>query len=159
MRIQAVIMMGIVGAMGVWALSSCSTAPVTVKETNLVPYTIVNKNSIPQSLTGKKGDPAEGRKLAINKRKGNCLACHELPIPEEQFHGKIGPNLHNVGSKYSEGILRLRLVNPKVVKPDSVMPAFYRVDGLNIVRKDLIGKPMLSAEEIEDLVAYLTSIK
>jgi len=159
MRIQAVIIMGIVGVVAGWALSSCTVAPVEVKEPNLVPYTIIEGNAIPKSLTGKKGDPAEGKKLAINTRKGNCLACHELPIPEEQFHGKIGPNLHHVGSKFSEGVIRLRLVNPKVVKPDTVMPAFYRVEGLNIVRKDLIGKPMLSAEEIENLVAYLISVK
>ena len=159
MRIQAVIIMGIVGVFAGWSLSSCTVAPVDVKDPNLVPYTIINGNSIPKSLTGKKGDPAEGRKVAINTKKGNCLACHELPIPEEQFHGKIGPNLHNVGSKFSEGILRMRLVNSKVIKPGTVMPAFYRTEGLYIVRKDLIGKPILTAEEIEDLVAYLVSIK
>ena len=160
MRSQAVFT-GVMGAMVVWALSACATGggSLVVKDTDLPPYTIVDGIAIKNSLTGKKGDPAAGRKVAAITNKGNCLACHELPIPEEQFHGKVGPNLTGVANRMTEGQIRMRVVNPKRTNPATIMPSFYKVDGLANVRKGFEGKPMLSGEEIEDLVAYLSSLK
>ncbi len=124
----------------------------------LVTYEIMD-DAITASLTGKNGDAAKGRNLAINRKKGNCLACHAMPIPEQAFHGNIGPDLKGVGSRYKAGELRLRVVDPKVVNEDTIMPAFYRAAGLNRVMKKFQGKTVLSADEVEDIVAYLTTLK
>ena len=126
---------------------------------SLVSYQVVDDYSIPQSLTGAPGDPAKGREVAIDRKLGNCLACHQMPIPEQAFHGETGPDLAGVADRYSEGELRLRVVNPKIVNPATMMPAFYRTEGLNRVMKNFQGKPMLSAEQVEDVVAYLKTLK
>jgi sulfur-oxidizing protein SoxX len=125
----------------------------------VVAFKIVDDESIEESLTGKPGDPVRGREVAINRKQGNCLACHQMPIPEQPFHGEIGPDLTTVGSTYSAGELRLRVVNPKILNPDSFMPAFYRSDGLHRVLKNFQGKTILTAQQVEDVVAYLTTLK
>lgn len=125
----------------------------------LVKYTVVDENSIPESLTGKKGDPANGRKLAINRKKGNCLACHVMPIPEQPYHGEVGPDLRGVASRYKEGEIRLRIVNPKIVNEASIMPSFYRNDGFHRVLKKFSGKTIISAQDVEDIIAYLMTLK
>lgn len=125
----------------------------------MVEYQVVDGSSIPASLTGKAGDPVSGRKLSVNRKKGNCLACHKLPIPEQQFHGDVGPDLAGVASRYNEGEIRLRVVNSKVVNQDTIMPAFYRADGFHRVLKKFQGKSILSAPEVEDIIAYLTTLK
>lgn len=122
-------------------------------------YKVVKGESIPKSLTGKAGDPANGRKLAIDRKKGNCLACHVMPIPEQSFHGLVGPELKGVAGRLSEGEIRLRIVNSKIVNPDTIMPAFYKKDGLTRVLKKFKGKTMLSAAEVEDVVAYVKTLK
>ena len=119
----------------------------------------INNDTIAESLTGKAGDPVNGRKLAINRKKGNCLACHSMPIPEQAFHGNIGPDLKGVSNRYSEGELRLRIVNPKVLNSETIMPAFYKTDGFNRVIKKFMGKTIISAQEVEDIVAYLMTLK
>jgi sulfur-oxidizing protein SoxX len=124
----------------------------------LVAYKVVD-HGIPKSLTGKAGNAVEGRKVAIHRQKGNCLACHVMPIPEQQFHGEIGPDLAGVGSRYKEAELRLRVVDPKVLNEDTIMPAFYKVNGLHEVHKNFKGKSVLSAQEVEDVVAYLMTLK
>ncbi len=125
----------------------------------LVMFEIVGGESIDKSLTGQPGDPANGRKLAINRKQGNCLACHALPIPEQPFHGDIGPDLSESGSNLSEGEIRLRIVDSKVLNPDTIMPAFYRNDGFERVLKKFQGKTMLSAQQVEDIVAYVMTLK
>lgn len=119
----------------------------------LVKFEIVGGDRIDQSLTGQAGDSVNNRKL------GNCLACHVLPIPEQPFHGEVGPDLSGVGGNLSEGEIRLRIVNPKVVNPDTIMPAFYRNDGFERVLKKFQGKTMLSAQQVEDVVAYMMTLK
>ena len=131
----------------------------TAQAEEMVKYEIVDEFSIPESLTGNPGDPVEGRRVAINRRLGNCLACHKMPIPEEPFHGETAPDLAGVADRYEEGELRLRIVDPKIVNPATMMPSFYRVDGLNRVMKDFQGKPMLTAQQVEDVVAYLVTLK
>ncbi len=125
----------------------------------LVKYKIVDETSIPKSLTGKPGDAKKGRALAINRKKGNCLACHAMPIPEQPFHGNIGTDLSGAGGRYSEGELRLRLVDSKVVNPDTIMPAFYKNTGFHRVLKKFKGKTILSAQEVEDIIAYVKTLK
>jgi sulfur-oxidizing protein SoxX len=147
-------------AMGVavLVLGVLSIAPAVVAE-EVVAYEIVDEVSIPKALTGSAGDPDRGRKIAVNRKQGNCLACHILPIPEESFHGETGPDLHGVASRYTAGELRLRIVNPKVVNPGTLMPAFYRNDGFHRVAKNFQGKTILDAQQVEDLVAYLMTLK
>jgi len=119
----------------------------------------INNDAIATSLTGKAGDPVNGKKLATNRKKGNCLACHSMPIPEQAFHGNIGPDLKGISSRYSEGELRLRIVNPKVFNSETIMPAFYKADGFNRVMKKFAGKTIITAQEVEDIVAYLMTLK
>lgn len=125
----------------------------------LVKYQITDGSSISKSLTGKAGDAKKGRTLAIHRKKGNCLACHVMPIPEQAFHGNIGPDLAGVAGRYSEGEIRLRVVNPKVFNPDTIMPAFYHNAGFNRVLKKFKGKTIISAQDVEDIVAYLMTLK
>lgn len=134
-------------------------APGNVAADELVQFGIVDGSSIPKSLTGKAGDPEKGRAVAIHRKKGNCLACHTMPVPEQPFHGEVGPDLAGVASRLSEGEIRLRIVNPKYANPGTIMPAFYRTEGLHMVAKKFQGKPMLTAEEVEDIVAYLMTLK
>ena len=148
-----------------WVLTLLSVIPVVgmaaapVQATELAAYEIEDEISIPKPLTAEAGDPVRGRAIATNRKKGNCLACHVLPIPEEQFHGETGPDLHGVGSRYDAGELRLRVVDPKVVNADTMMPAFYRSTGLHRVIKKFEGKTILTAQEVEDVIAYLMTLK
>ena len=123
----------------------------------LVPYTIAGE-SIPQSLTGKPGDPASGRAIVV-KRENTCLLCHSGPFPEQRFQGDLSPSLKGTGARWSEGELRLRLVDASRLNPATIMPSYYRVDGLTRVAPAYQGKPVLTAEQIEDVVAYLMTLK
>lgn len=140
-------------------ISAVALLSITASAGRTANYNIVDASSIPVSLTGKPGDPASGKKIAINRKKGNCLACHKMPIPEQMFHGNVGPDLAGVAGRYKEGEIRLRVVDSKVVNDDTIMPAFYRSDRLHRVLKKFQGKTMLSAEEVEDVVAYLMTLK
>ncbi|MGB0671100.1 MAG: sulfur oxidation c-type cytochrome SoxX [Rhodospirillales bacterium] len=126
----------------------------------LVAYKVTDDTAIKKSLTGNKGDAEKGKAVFVNRKQGNCLACHALTeLSDQPFHGEVAPSLDGVAGRYSEGELRLRVVNPKVINADTMMPAFYRVDGLTMVSKNFAGKPILTAEQVEDLVAYLTTLK
>lgn len=128
-----------------------------VSEESLKSYTITDEIAVNAALTDQAGDPVNGRKIAINRKKGNCLACHVMPVPEQQFHGETGPSLLGVASILSEGEIRMQVINSKVVNPDSMMPSFYRVTGYTRPAKKFIGKTILSAQEVEDVVAYLAT--
>ena len=137
---------------------SAYAASVQVSEPGLVSYKIVDDMAINEPLTDKAGDAANGRKLAINRKKGNCLACHVMPISEQSFHGETAPSLYGVANRLSEGELRLQLVNSKVTNENTMMPSFYRVTGYNRILKKFDGKTILSAQEVEDIVAYLKTL-
>ena len=123
----------------------------------MMSYKVVGK-SIPKSLTGKPGDPKKGLKTAVNRKKGNCLACHTIPNVKQADHGEIGPPLMGVAKRYKEGELRLRLVNPKKLNPDSIMPSYYRTSGYTRVQKKWKGKTIISAQDVEDILAYLKTL-
>ena len=125
----------------------------------LIKFEVKDGESIVKSLTGKKGDAKKGRATAINRKKGNCLACHILPIPEQPFHGEIGPDLNGVAGRYTAGEIRLRIVNPTIINEDTIMPAFYKKDGFHRVLKKFVGKTIVSAQDVEDMVAYLMTLK
>ena len=130
----------------------------------LVPFDVVvtaGVAAIPASLTGKPGDPKEGREVVAERQLGNCLACHEIgALREEEFHGDVGPSLDGVAGRWDTGTLRMIVVNAKkVFGEDTAMPAFYWVDGLNRVRPEFVGKPILTAQQVEDVVAFLATLK
>jgi sulfur-oxidizing protein SoxX len=124
----------------------------------LRPYTVVG-DAIPISLTGAKGDAERGRAIVVNRQVGLCLLCHSGPFPEERFQGTLAPDLKGAGTRSSEGQLRLRIVDASRLKPDTIMPSYYRVDGLTRVAPAFKGKPVLTAEQIEDVVAYLATMR
>lgn len=117
---------------------------------------VVTEDAIADSLTGVKGDATRGRALVLN-RGSTCILCHNGPFPEERFQGDLAPSLTGSGSRWSEGQLRLRLVDGARLNPATVMPSYYRVDGLVRVGTAWRGKPILSAEQIEDIVAFLVT--
>ena len=123
-----------------------------------VNYRIVN-GAIPEPLTDLPGDAERGRRVVQDREGGDCLICHAMSLPQRQFHGTIGPPLDGVGSRYSAGALRLRLVDPKAVNPDTIMPAYHRVEGFHRVHERYGGKPILTAQQIEDVVAYLLTLQ
>ena len=127
-------------------------------EDGLRPYTVVG-DAIPDSLTGAPGDPGRGKAIVTSRQTGLCLLCHSAPLPEEKFQGTIGPNLEGSGSRYSEGELRLRIVDSRRLNPDTIMPSYYRLDGLERVAPAFRGKTVLSAEQIEDVVAFLKTLR
>lgn len=123
----------------------------------LQPYTVVD-GAIPESLTGAPGDAARGRAIVV-RRENTCLLCHSGPFPEQRFQGNLSPDLTGVGSRWTAGELRLRLVDPSRLNPATIMPSYYRIDGLNRVAASWRGKPILTAEQIEDVVAYLGTLR
>ena len=116
-------------------------------------------DAIPDSLTGAKGDPTRGRAIVANRQVGLCLLCHSGPFPEERFQGNLAPDLRGAGSRSNEGQLRLRIVDSSRVNPTTIMPAYHRTEGLTRVAPAFRGKPVLTAEQIEDVVAFLTTLK
>ncbi|MFN4309117.1 MAG: sulfur oxidation c-type cytochrome SoxX [Ferrovibrio sp.] len=144
---------------GAALFAAASVQAQEIRDANLVPYS-VKDYAIEQSLTGKPGDPAKGRQWAVTSGQGNCVICHKLPIPEVAFRiGNVGPDLTEVGGRLTPAEIRMRIVNPKLLNEETIMPAYYRVSGLHRVAKNAEGKPMLSAEQVEDLVAYLSTLK
>ena len=124
----------------------------------LVPYKIVG-DAIPASLTGSQGDAARGRAIVANHNTGLCLLCHSGPFPEDKFQGTMAPDLAGAGARWSEGQLRLRIVDASKFNPQTIMPPFYRVDHLTRVAPAFRDKPVLTAVEVEDVVAYLMTLK
>ena len=139
---------------------SCSRPRRTPKKRPkpaLRPYQVVG-DAIPASLTGAPGDPARGRAIVIN-RQNTCLLCHSGPFPDERFQGDLSPNLKGTGARWTAGELRLRMVDASRLNPATIMPSYYKVDGLTRVGAAWRGKPILTAEQIEDVVAYLTTLR
>ena len=111
------------------------------------------------SLTGKPGDPARGRAIVANRTVGLCLLCHSGPFPEEKLQGNLAPDLAGTGGRWSAGQLRLRVVDARRLNPESIMPPYYRIEGLDRVAPAFREKPIFSAQQIEDVVTFLASLK
>ena len=116
-------------------------------------------DSMPKPLTDAPGDAARGRAIVANRTVGLCLLCHSGPIPEERFQGNLAPSLAGAGSRSTPAQLRLRIVDAARLNPDTIMPPYFKVDGLSRVAKTFQGKTILSAQQIEDVVAYLATLK
>jgi L-cysteine S-thiosulfotransferase len=139
-------------------LAAASLAlPLSAGAQALRSYTIIG-DAIPERLTAAPGDAARGRALVV-ERSSTCILCHSGPFPEVRFQGDLAPNLAGSGSRWSEGQLRLRLVNASHLNAATIMPSYYRTDGLDRIGPSWRGKPILSAEQIEDIVAYLASLR
>ena len=137
-----------------WALLAW---PGTAGAQDLRSYAVVG-DAVPTPLTDTPGDAVRGRALVID-RASTCILCHSGPFPEHRFQGDLAPSLAGSGSRWSEGQLRLRLVDASSLNTATIMPSYYRLDGLARVGPSWRGKPILSAEQIEDIVAYLASLR
>ncbi|MFO1310872.1 MAG: sulfur oxidation c-type cytochrome SoxX [Burkholderiales bacterium] len=118
----------------------------------------VTGDSAPEPLAAA-GDPARGRALVVARESANCVLCHAVPDPAVRFAGNVGPSLAGVGARLSQGQLRLRVADNLRVNPDTVMPSYYKVEGLDRVARAYAGKPVLTAQEVEDIVAWLGTLR
>jgi sulfur-oxidizing protein SoxX len=121
-------------------------------------YVVVD-DGIPQPLTATPGDPARGRAIVASRQAGLCLLCHAAPIPEERLQGNIGTDLAGAGARWSEAQLRLRVADARRLNPATPMPAYYRTDGLQQVGTAWQDRPVLQAQQVEDVVAYLRTLR
>jgi L-cysteine S-thiosulfotransferase len=137
-----------------WALFALGLAACAA---TTLPYG-VNGDAIDEPLTKEAGDARRGREV-VTGRDANCLLCHSIPEPEQRFMGNVAPPLAGVGSRLTTGQLRLRIVDPTRVKPDVAMPAYHRTHGLDRVMEQYRGKPVLTAQQVEDVVAYLSTLR
>jgi L-cysteine S-thiosulfotransferase len=140
------------------ALAVAGPAGAQDAAVKLVPVA-VSGDEIRASLTGTGGDPDRGRAIVTDRHVGLCLLCHSGPFPEERFQGDLAPNLKGAGARWNEGQLRLRIVDSGRINPSTVMPAYYRTEGLTRVAPAFRGKPVLSAEQIEDVVVFLKTLR
>lgn len=125
----------------------------------LAAYT-VDGDGIAQPLAGLSGDAVRGRALVASRQQGLCLLCHSGPFPEERFQGDLAPDLAGAGRRWSSAQLRLRLVDPARLQADSIMPAYHRgTEGLTRVAPAWRDKTIFSAQQIEDVVAFLATLK
>lgn len=123
-----------------------------------VPY-VVDGDGIALPLAGLRGDARRGRAIAASRQTGLCVLCHPLPIPEERFQGDLAPSLAGVGTRLSEAQLRLRVVDPRRTNPASFMPAFHARPGAERIAAAWSGKPLLDAQQVEDVVAWLATLR
>ncbi len=136
------------------AMAGCAVA---VPVAPLVPYQVAG-DSIPAALTAQAGQPERGREI-VSGRDANCLLCHAIPATGARFMGNIGPELSGIGARLSVDQLRLRVVAQSRLNPETVMPSYYQIDGLTRVAPDFRGKPVLTAQQVEDVVAFLATLK
>ena len=123
----------------------------------LVRYRIID-GTIPEPLTAQPGDPERGRRIVLDRDGGDCPICHAMPLPQRAFHGTVGPPLDGIGRRTTPGALRLRLVDPKAFNAETIMPAYYKVAELHRVLDRYRARPILTAQQIEDVIAYLLTL-
>ncbi len=145
------------------AVALCSAAlALTVMPSaqaqKITPF-VVAGDAIPAPLAGLSGDPARGKALAFDPERGNCTICHPVPGGDPRVQGNVGPPLAGVGERLTTGQLRLRLVDGTRINPATIMPPYHRVDGLHRVGREWAGKPVLDAQQVEDIVAFLATLK
>jgi sulfur-oxidizing protein SoxX len=133
------------------ALAGCAAQGVLAR------YQVIG-DGIPVPLSAVAADAARGRAL-LTSRESNCTLCHAAPETGDRFYGNVGPPLSGVGARLTAAQMRLRIVDPLFFNKESIMPAYYRVEGLNRVAETYRGKPVLNGEQIEDVIAYLLTLK
>ena len=133
-------------------IAACMTAPQAAERYE------VRGDAIPEPLTAAPGDASRGREVVIG-RDANCLLCHSIPETGQRFMGNVAPPLSAVGTRLSPGQIRLRVVDPTLLKPDVAMPAYYRTRDLDRVAEPFRGKTVLTAQQIEDVVTYLSTLR
>jgi L-cysteine S-thiosulfotransferase len=146
------------GGMAVALLWACWPLAPGATQQPLLSFS-VTADTIPDPLTGTPGDSARGRAIVGNRQVGLCLLCHQGPFPEERLQGTMAPDLKGAGGRWSPAQLRLRIVDAARINPDTIMPPYYRIDGLERVAPAFRDKPILTAQEIEDVVAFLATLK
>ena len=120
---------------------------------------LIQGDAVPKALTDTPGDAVRGRAIVANRQVGLCLLCHRGPIAEERFQGTLAPDLAGAGRRWSAGQLRLRVADAQALNPESIMPPYFRTTGLNRVAAAYRDKTLLSAQQVEDVVAYLVSLR
>ena len=141
------------------ALAVLSLAAPAPAHAGAVPLAMVG-DGIPQPLPGATpGDAARGRAVVANRQIGLCLLCHTGPIAEERFQGNLATDLRGAGQRWSTAQLRLRIADASRINPDTIMPSYYKTDGLQRVASAHEGKTILTAQQIEDVVAWLQTLK
>jgi sulfur-oxidizing protein SoxX len=141
------------------ALLAIAMPALTHAQSNGLRTFAIVADAVPDSLTGAKGDAARGRAIVADRQVGLCLLCHSGPFPQERFQGNLAPDLAGAGLRWSEGQLRLRIIDASRLNPDTIMPPYYRLDGLAHVAASFRERPILSAEQIEDVVAFLVTLR
>ena len=129
----------------------------------LVGATLVVGDGMPQPLSNSAGDAERGRLIVGSRQTGLCLLCHSGPVsadfPQAALQGQLATDLHGAGARWSEAQLRLRIVDSRLINPDSLMPALHRTLGLQRVGRAWQGRPVLDAQQVEDVVAYLKTLR
>ncbi len=137
------------------ALSAWVAAPAAAQ---VVPWQATG-DGIAQPLTAEPGNAQRGRAIVASRQQGLCLLCHSGPIPEERFQGNLAPPLDGAGKRLTAAQLRLRMADSRQVNPDSLMPPYHHTGGLAQVNRAFSGQPILGAQQIEDVVAYLVTLQ
>lgn len=125
----------------------------------MTPLAWAAPDSIEAPLEGRRGDAERGRAIVADRSRGLCLLCHSGPFPDARMQGTLAPDLAGAGSRWTAGQLRQRIVDARAVNPDSGMPAFHRVTGLEQVGRAWQGRPILDAQQVEDVVAFLATLR
>lgn len=141
------------------AVTMLSEGVGAVESTKAIVAFRVVADGIPEPLGGVPGDVTRGRALIVAREAANCVLCHAIPDPGVRFSGDLGPSLAGVGGRFTASQLRLRVADNLRVQPGTIMPSYYKIDGLDRVAPAYRGKPILSAAEVEDVVAYLTTLR
>lgn len=144
MRRASIIAFGLV-------LASCSEAP-------LVPENAIQGDRIPASLTQTAGNATRGAQIFTARDQGHCVLCHQVKTLDAPFQGNVGPALDLVAARLDTGQIRLRIVDYQRVVDGALMPSYYRTDGFHQVGEPYKNKPVLTAQQVEDLVAYLVTL-
>ena len=144
-------------------LTACASvaifATVAIGEVGPNDVVFTEYGAVEASLTGVAGDPVNGAAVFKNRKKGNCLACHaNSDMMSEQFHGEVGPSLDGAGSRWEEGELRGLITNAKNTFDGTMMPGFYVDMGFNRVMAKFDGQTNLTAQEVEDVLAYIQTL-
>lgn len=122
---------------------------------DLISNDLIVSDGTPDRLGSMPGDPDLGREIFVSRDAGHCVLCHVIDGLDAPFQGDVGPELTGIGARLTPAQIRLRVADPSRVWPDTIMPSYYRVEGLNQVDPDFAGAPILGAQDIEHLVAYL----